>query len=340
MKMNLSRNLKDAILCLALFLSAAVPFAASAQSEVNKAQTNAPSAQKMEAKEPAGQKTEAKTSSEQKTEAKDSTQKKEITLVLDGKISRGEFIFEGNTIRFIKGYPDPMPANITVDGKHWKDLSKPFVLDYTPDFAKAGILEKNGKMRFSTNAMEECFSLRIVSISPESMLETFRVRLPLKNQLPYKNLADNIPPPPSTVAPDFLLSDGDYYDELHKRQTKIWNDCIKERKIILEGVFNGHGAFIFEGNTIRYKHRGGKQPYNVNINGRGWASLTEPFKLDFQIETEHPEIIQTDGTNPVKLTQIDDKRFELFFSDPEHSSPTHSSCYTVTITPGNAAKNQ
>ena len=315
MKTNLTRKLRSAILYLAL-LATAIPFAASAQTG---------------AKPDAEQET-AMESAEQKAEAKTSVENKEITLVLNGKICRGEFIFEGNMIRFSKGDSDPLPTNITVDGKHWDDLTKPFELDYTPDFAKAGILEKDGKMRFFTNALEKSFSLRIVNINQERMLEAFHVRLPLKNQLPYNNLANNVPLSSSTVTPSFLL-DASYYDELDKRQTKIWSDGIKERKIILERVFNGHGAFFFESNTIRYKHRGGDRPYYIRVNGRGWASLTEPFKLDFKIETEHPEIVQTDGVNPVKLTQINDKRFEISISDPEHTSPSHSSHYSVTITP-------
>ena len=323
MKTNSFKRLWGVV--LGLVLLAAVPFAASAQAEVK-----TDTVPKTESKEAAAQKADEKALPEQETEAKEATENKEITLELRGKICRGEFIFEGNTIRFNNG--DPVPEDVTVDGKHWDDLSKPFELDYTPDFAKAGILEKKGKRLFFVKSTETYFSLRIVKISSESMLEVFCVRLPMKNQLPYKNLADNISAPPSNIAPAFL-SDGDYYEALHMQKRKLWNDCIKERKIILEGVFNGHGAFIFEGNTIQYKHRGGKQPYNVSINGRGWARPTEPFKLDFQIETEHPEIIQTDGTNPVKLIQITEKRFELFFSDPEPSSPSHSSCYSVTISP-------
>ena len=93
------------VLALGLALLAVVLFVASAERKAN-----------------------AKNLSEQKTEAEDSAENKEITLTIKGEISGGEFIFEGNTIRFSNMMIYRMPEDITVDGKRWKDLTKPFKL--------------------------------------------------------------------------------------------------------------------------------------------------------------------------------------------------------------------
>ncbi len=311
MKAFLKQCLSGSILCIVLLVSA-VPFAAA------QAQSG------------------GKTDAAPKTEAKTSADSKEITLLLEGKIYRAEFIFEGNTIRFNDKYP--LPENITVDGKPWKDLAKPFELDYTPDFAKAGILERDGKLPFYVNVEEKRLSLRIEYINDmyhHSMdkLEPFRVRLAMKNQYSHDKLIGY-----RSVyrkhEPRALLGPG-------QMKEKLWNDSLKERKIVLSGNIVGQGTFIFEGRTIRYQHEAGDYPYYVNVNGRSWNVLFgEPFELPFQIDTIHPEIVKTEGENPVKTTMISDKRFEISIRDLRKPSPTHSSHYTVTISQGKTVENK
>ena len=333
MKMNLSRNLKDAILCLALFLSAAVLFAASAQTE---AKPNA--VPKTETKEPAGQIAEARTPSVPKTEAEDSSENKEITLTIKGNINEGIFVFEGNTIRF-SNMMLRQPEDISVDGKPWKDLSKPFELDYTPDFAKAGILETSDKREFYVDASEKRFSLRIANHSPRNTLVPFHVKLAMRNQLPHIDLGGYRPAPPVGKDPPQVMTTGP--DPYVIQAAAQWNDGIKERKIEIKAVIRGRGAFVFEGDTISYRRETGDYPDSVKVNGRRWSRPgTKTFELPFQVETAHPEMVKTEGGNPVELTKIDDKKFEVIFEDSEPPSRTHSPVYTVTITPGNAAKNQ
>jgi hypothetical protein len=72
----------------------------------------------------------------------------------------------------------------------------------------------------------------------------------------------------------------------------------------------------------------------VTINGRRWTYLTEPFELPFEIETAHPEMTEDEGESPVKLTQINDRKFEVYFNDPRPPSGRHSTIYGVTIAPG------
>lgn len=333
MKMNLSRNLKDAILCLALFLSAAVLFAASAQTE---AKPNA--VPKTETKEPAGQIAEARTPSVPKTEAEDSSENKEITLTIKGNINEGIFVFEGNTIRF-SNMMLRQPEDITVNGKPWKDLSKPFELDYTPDFAKAGILETSDKREFYVDASEKRFSLRIANHSPRNTLIPFHVKLAMKDQLPHLDLGGYRPAPPVGKDPPQVMTTGP--DPYVAQAAAQWNDAMKDRRIEIKAVIRGRGAFVFEGNTISYRRETGDYPDSVKVNGRRWTRMeSRNFELPFQIETAYPEMVKTEGGNPVELTKIDDRKFEVVFDDSEPPSRTHSPVYTVTITPGNGAKNQ
>ena len=334
MKHNRFKTLWGVALGFALL--AVVLFAASAKSEADKTQANAPSTQKTEAKEPAGQIAEAKTPSVPKTEAKDSSENKEITLTIKGNINEGIFVFEGNTIRF-NNMMLRQPEEITVDGKPWKDLSKPFELDYTPDFAKAGILETSDKREFYVDASEKRFSLRIANHSPRNTLVPFHVKLAMKNQLPHIDLGGYRPAPPVGKDPPQVMTTGP--DPYVAQAAAQWNDAIKDCKIEIKAVIRGRGAFVFEGNTISYRRETGDYPDSVKINGRRWTHPeTKNFELPFQIETAHPELVQSEGGNLVELTKIDDRKFEVIFDDSERPSRTHSPVYTVTIRPGNAPK--
>ena len=309
MKRNQIKTRWGWVLGLALF-AVAIPSAVQAQAVVKTAQINAPSAQKVET-------------------TKEAAENKEISLELRGKICSGEFIFEGNTIRFSKG--DPVPEDVSVDGKHWDDLSKPFELGYTPDFAKAGILQRDARppRAYYVNVSEKMFSLRIDEDNKSP--DPFYVKLAMKNQISHDILPwYRVSPKDSIGRANISL----LYKVEAANNASLWNDCIRERKIILNAIIQGQGTFVFEGNKIQYQHEAGKQPDMVKINGRRWTYLSEPFELPFQIDTAHPEMVKTKGENPVKLSIINDQRFEVYFNDPRSPSATHSTGYSITITPG------
>ena len=125
----------------------------------------------------------------------------EITLVMEGKVYDGVFTFEGNKITYFhrNAYGPLLPEDITVDGKPWKDLTKPFELDYTPDYAKAVILEKEiddvrGVTLYSIDDTRKfCLSIGDPTTYEgkqklygfQARLFPFRVRIAMKNQLPH-----------------------------------------------------------------------------------------------------------------------------------------------------------
>ena len=257
----------------------------------------------------------------------------EITLTIEGKIYGGIFGFEGNTIRFNNMIFYDWPEDITVDGKPWTDVTKPFKLDYTPDFSQAGILGKDGPRMFYVDSTDKRFALRVENTYPGNHIAPFKVNLAMKNQLPHDNLAAYRPVPQKSHIQ--AMNDGAFYKVEAAKLAELWNDRgIKEHKIILSGRIQGSGTFIFEGNTIQYRHEDGKKPDMVTINGRRWTYLTEPFELPFEIETAHPEMTEDEGESPVKLTQINDRKFEVYFNDPRPPSGRHSTIYGVTIAPG------
>ncbi len=119
---------------------------------------------------------------------------KEITLTIEGTIQGGRFFFKENTIQFdtLNKYEWPQ-KDILVNGKAWSELNKAFKLDFTPDFAKAVILEKEGgpeEGRTYVLPRENLFALMIVPDDADSKAAPFRVKLAVKNQVQH----DNLPP--------------------------------------------------------------------------------------------------------------------------------------------------
>ena len=117
----------------------------------------------------------------------------EITLTIEGTIQGGRFFFKDNTIQFdtLNKYEWPQ-KDFSVDGKPWSELNKPFELEFTPDFAKAVILEKEGGPEGRTYVLprENLFALMIVPEDEDAKPAQFRVKLAVKNQVPH----DNLPP--------------------------------------------------------------------------------------------------------------------------------------------------
>ena len=117
----------------------------------------------------------------------------EITLTIEGTVQGGRFFFKENTIQFdtLTKYEWPQ-KDFLVDGKPWSELNKPFELEFTPDFAKAVILEKEGGPEGRTYVLprENLFALMIVPEDEDAKPAPFRVKLAVKNQVPH----DNLPP--------------------------------------------------------------------------------------------------------------------------------------------------
>ena len=279
------------ILCgvmLGLALLAAIPFTASAQAEVK------PDAVQKVAEEFAGP----------KAETKEFAENKEITLTIEGRIAGGTFVFEENTIRYINTTLSPRPKDITIDGKPWEDLSKPFELDYTPDFAKAGILEKSGTKFYFVDATQKQFSLRIDNSIPgggavhRNVRVRLHVKLAMKNQLPHDDLPEYQPVPAKSISMDENPDEPtDGKDQSTSRPVSApIQDTYQPQstKIDLVAAVDKLAGFRIQANSILYQnyktrvaeasgpgilYRGGKYASGVTVNGKQWTNLNRPFEM-------------------------------------------------------------
>ena len=133
MKRNRFKMLWGLMLSIVLLASAAVPFVALAQSV-------------------------AKPADKPETKA---AQSEAGTIRLSGVIDgRGFFVFHGNTVEY-RHEAYEQPTGISINGKSWDDLKKPFELGFVPDFGKAVIVEKQGRNRVELTPGKESFSLLI-----------------------------------------------------------------------------------------------------------------------------------------------------------------------------------
>ncbi|MBP5586809.1 MAG: hypothetical protein J6Y92_10710 [Lentisphaeria bacterium] len=108
---------------------------------------------------------------------------KEVTLTIEASVGeRAFFVFTKDTIQYRASFDHAEPSGVTVDGKPWADLSKPFQLDYTPDFEKAVIREKEGRGTIEVATLPNQFVLKIDD--QEKTLSPYKVTIAVKNQVP------------------------------------------------------------------------------------------------------------------------------------------------------------
>ena len=147
--------LRGMILSIVL-LAASVPFAAQAQSG-------------------------GKTDTALKTEAKTAADSEEVILTFEATVDEtGLFFFQNDAIEYRKSFEYPDPTGVTVDGKPWEDLSKPFRLGFTPDYGKAAIVEKQGRGRIELSTTPS--QIMLLLEDKESSSAPYKVSIAVKNQ--------------------------------------------------------------------------------------------------------------------------------------------------------------
>lgn len=275
MKTNSFKRLWGVVLGLALL--AAVPFAAQAQ-------TKAP------------------------------PESEEVTLTLEGTFcGYGTFTFEGQTIRY-KHSKDEYPTKVKIDGVPWDDLSEPFKLNYTPDFAHAAIVEKQARNIVELMPFEKSFILRINDHDIPAAY--YRIKIAVKDQIKRQ--------PPSPVNLNALRREPTMreimdMEEKTAKMSKNWGPPINEptdgmdhpdyaiskavpkrineRLIQIKGTVDQWACFRIQGNSVVYQNyttpvlgvsgdgspmlHGGKFASGVTVNGKSWDNLTKPFDLGF-----------------------------------------------------------
>lgn len=265
MKTFLKQCLSCSILCIVL-LASAVPFAVWAQS---------------------GEKTDAAP----KAEAKTAADSEEVILTFEATVDEtGLFFFQNDAIEYRKSFEYPDPTGVTVDGKPWEDLSKPFRLGFTPDYGKAAIVEKQGRGRIELSTMPN--QIILLFVDKESSSAPYKVSIAVKNQRnrePEPSLIRPQSSPQSTDGrnhPDYPVTQPVYPPDIPWLANKI---VIKGTVDLLAG-FRIQDSSVFYQNYIAYpRGRTGYNPYapggkyasGITVNGKKWSDLSTPFNLSF-----------------------------------------------------------
>ena len=269
----MKRNRPRSLWCIILFviLLAAVPIAVPAQTAASPAR---------------------KTEAEAKTKAPADSE--EITLTIQGTIKGGRFFFKEKKIQFdnLNKYAWPT-SDFIINGKTWSDPGEPFKLDYTPDFSKAVILEKEGgpEGRIYILPRENLFALMIVPGEDDPDEVPFRVKLAVKNQVPH----DDLPPdetPSGGRAPKRA-------SVIAARRVQTSSSAVEEPlMLVLAGEIEGRGKFQLRSNRIDYlpdSQSAPSYPENVTVNGKPWNNLQVPFYLDFVTDYATGKLAERSG---------------------------------------------
>lgn len=197
----------------------------------------------------------------------------EISITIDGNIrGAGHFTFEGSTIRYEPrdDYLKNSTMAVTVNGRPWSLLKKPFSLGFTPDFEKAAIVEKQGRKSVMLVPGKDRIELYVGEF--EALDEKCHVKIALKNQISREN-----------ARPVWIATSSPEPEEKPEEP--------KELRLMLSGSFFNRDAFTFEGNTVRYRNEDGEEARDVRINYLPWLDLSKPFELDFTPDFDKASII-------------------------------------------------
>ena len=241
-----------------------------------------------------------------KNDRQDYTPEEKKEIVLCGTIPRKSiFFFEGNTVRYLHK-SGAFPSNITINGKPWDDLKKPFTLDFTPMSASVEIKDKQGRNYVQLRKEQGFFYLQIDN--PVSINTAYEIKLVSK-------------PEKEDVASETKGKEAPALDD---------SEVAVTLDVIMQG---GNGSFVFQGDKIYYSQRNGGNPEYVTINGENWSGgeegelthsqLLEPFSLGFTPDFESIRILEKKGADTVRISRRDG-RFDLVFEPKDHGTPYRS----------------
>ena len=238
--------------------------------------------------------------------------KKSIVLegVFDGE---GLFIFRGNRGVYRHTAFD-MPEKVTVNGKPWNDLKKPFELDFIPDYSATNVAELNGRNDIRLDYFRNRMELYISDADPSR--DDYRVSVffdAVKTELaPADSEWIRLDSTTGTSNPQKTVN-GVPFDPAGAKPVENG-----EKAIVLEGVFDGAGTFTFSGNRIVYKHSTYDPPDKLTVNGKAWDNLNKPFELDFIPDYSTTNVAEMNGRDIIGIKYSQDK-MELEINDAEMS---------------------
>ena len=230
----------------------------------------------------------------------------QISVILEGMIDgEDEFVFrDGKAFLQHKSYKEPI--DVTVNGKPWTDLKKPFELGFTPDPVETHfVCEGRGQNKMSRSDDGVAVTVydeegaaaryRIILFQPSGVKEP--LEQPTK---PVDQTVMEIPAGTKPAAATQTAKPGPTAQTAAAEQTAT---SAESGALVLEGTFEGRGSFHFIDGLIVYSHKEGTEPTGVKINGNSWVNLKNPFKLN---ATFPVRIIRKQARGTVTLLPAED----------------------------------
>jgi len=215
-------------------------------------------------------------------------QKKPVNITVNGKPIT-ELVDESGeapdiTINGVKltkpEEPDDRPLNVTVNGKPWTDLDKPFELGFATT-SQPAMLETKAEGRANP---------------PVYMLGS----VPL---VEYKILVSE---QNATRHYRIVLGSSAHRQQLQQLIRQA-NAKTRDITVTAEGIVDAKGAFVLEGNTVRYVHPEGRYPGSMSVNAMPWNVPDQPFELSFEADLGMEITVQSPGGTFTKKPADKDK---------------------------------
>jgi hypothetical protein len=230
-----------------------------------------------------------------------------------------EFIFNlnGDTLTIEPFQYAPLPSAVTVNGKPWTNLSKPFRLPFKPDLSHGFSMLLRGVSKWSSQAFCDGDKRAELLICPAYEFDRAKMAFAVLFG------SNALPPAPQPQKPAQQVIGGLNPKRVNSvpfdPETMSGESAGKRKKsIVFEGKIDGAGLFTFSGKNVTYKHSRFDYPDYIKINGVTWDNLNVPFKLDFTPDYSKTKVVEMDGRGEIRVNYTQDK-LELYINDSEAS---------------------
>ena len=96
-----------------------------------------------------------------------------------------------------------------------------------------------------------------------------------------------------------------------------------EIQLKLEAKLNGRGVFVLEGDAISYLHESDAEyPREVTVDDMPWDDLTQPFKIDYEMDVPKAVITSSNGPRTFKVRKSDGQ-FRIEIDDSVYAWPNY-----------------
>ena len=188
----------------------------------------------------------------------------QISVILEAEIDGEDmFVFRDGKV-FLEHRSYDMPTGITVNGKPWTELDKPFELGFTPDPASTQFVrEGRGTGSLSRTAVEVAVSLD----DEEAAAARYRIIL-----FQPSGVKDPLALPKDSTG----ITTGSEGVEIESPAEKVEGEIL----LVLEADIDGKDMFVFRKGEVALRHMSYQMPTGITVNGKQWTDPNKPFELE------------------------------------------------------------